>query len=349
MGFPVPTRELILVEIYQKYIIIHSTHGEKVNRTLGAILDTALSRKNLIYNWWNDQYRILIQATRRLDKWDIQTLEECITNITHGNASELLYEFLEARFPFTYKMKFIAERFGVIPRGKSMGPQALDNLYLRFLNTPIYKETLREGMKEKLDLDTVEDILEGISSGKRRLIIQGVKEPSPLARHILEKYADIMELKLSKDSITDQLEEMRRGITEKRVTLSCMNCLDWSEKLFIKEIDERPICPKCGTRDITLLHRFKDPREIQILLKRWRKGYELNDDESEEMVKARKAADMILSYGRRAIEALTVYGVGPVTSYRILSKMYRDEEKFYRDLLKAKIQYIKNRPYWDNK
>jgi len=49
------------------------------------------------------------------------------------------------------------------------------------------------------------------------------------------------------------------------------------------------------------------------------------------------------------VEALMVYGVGPVTSYQVLSRMHRSDEEFYKDLLKAKIQYMKTRQYWDDK
>jgi len=29
--------------------------------------------------------------------------------------------------------------------------------------------------------------------------------------------------------------------------------------------------------------------------------------------------------------------------------MHRDEEEFYEDLLKAKIQYLRTRPYWEER
>jgi ATP-dependent Lhr-like helicase len=47
--------------------------------------------------------------------------------------------------------------------------------------------------------------------------------------------------------------------------------------------------------------------------------------------------------------ALEVKGVGPETAFRILGKMHSKEEEFYMDLLKAKIQYLKTRQYWENK
>ena len=58
---------------------------------------------------------------------------------------------------------------------------------------------------------------------------------------------------------------------------------------------------------------------------------------------------MVLSYGKKALEALAVHGVGPVTAYQILSRMHATDKDFYSDLLKAKIQYMRTRQYWDDK
>ncbi|MDA4118864.1 MAG: hypothetical protein OK455_11050, partial [Thaumarchaeota archaeon] len=65
-----------------------------------------------------------------------------------------------------------------------------------------------------------------------------------------------------------------------------------------------------------------------------------------ELAKARRAADLVLSYGRRAIVAQSVYGIGPQTAARILAKMHEDEETFYRELLEAKLKFIETRPFW---
>jgi len=67
------------------------------------------------------------------------------------------------------------------------------------------------------------------------------------------------------------------------------------------------------------------------------------------LVYGRKTADMVLSYGRRAAVALMVYGIGPVTAYQVLSRMHQNEKEFYADLLKAKIQYMRTKPYWDDR
>jgi ATP-dependent Lhr-like helicase len=91
------------------------------------------------------------------------------------------------------------------------------------------------------------------------------------------------------------------------------------------------------------------PESFLALVRRWKAGEELTGDDMDVLTHGRKTADMVLSYGRRAVEALAVHGVGPVTSYQVLSKMHRDEKEFYSDLLKAKIQYMRTRQYWDEK
>jgi ATP-dependent Lhr-like helicase len=108
-GFPLPTKKRILLEAYDKYLIIHSGYGERVNRTLGAILDALLSDHDLIYSWWNDPYRILVEAPRRITSYDLERIQGLISGITEEDAERLLNEFIEARWPFGYKMKFIAE------------------------------------------------------------------------------------------------------------------------------------------------------------------------------------------------------------------------------------------------
>jgi len=80
---------------------------------------------------------------------------------------------------------------------------------------------------------------------------------------------------------------------------------------------------------------------------RRREGKELTPEELKELSQARRKADLILSYGKQAVRALQVKGVGAETASRILGKMHPEEDKFYMDLLKAKIQYLKTREYWD--
>ncbi|MBT6603756.1 hypothetical protein HOB36_01555, partial [Candidatus Bathyarchaeota archaeon] len=164
-----------------------------------------------------------------------------------------------------------------------------------------------------------------------------------------EKYADDEELMATDATITDQIEYMRQNIHSRRVRLACVSCGEWHTHVRIRELDDHPLCIKCGSGLMAMMRRNQDPEHFHILLRRWNEGAEMFGDDLDMLRHGRKTADMVLSYGRKAVEALMVYGVGPVTSYQVLSRMHRSNEEFYKDLLKAKIQYMKTRQYWADK
>jgi len=330
-----------------RYLIIHAPFGERINKTLGCIFDPILSEHDLIYTWWNDPYRILIEATRRLDDYDLKEIAGWLFDIGAEEAERWLWEYLDARFPFGYKMKNIAERFDAIPRGKTLGSKALEEIYHRYRDTPIYRETLREAFQEKLDLEGAKEVLEAVRRREVELVWRRVREPSPLARHILEKYADIEELMAPIYAVPNLIEYMKKSLEARTIKLLCLEC-GWTTESRVRELGDRPRCGGCGSGLLTPLDRHEDPERLYGLFERWRRGEQLLGDEEELLREARRRADLTLSYGRKAIIALLVHGVGPITAYRILSKMHRDEEEFYKDLLKAKIQYLRTRPYWED-
>ena len=97
------------------------------------------------------------------------------------------------------------------------------------------------------------------------------------------------------------------------------------------------------------MRRHQNPEHFLRLLEVWKQGDEVFGEDLDQLIHGRKTADMVLSYGKKAVMALMVYGVGPVTSYQVLSRMHRSDMEFFKDLLKAKIQYMKTRQYWDEK
>ena len=347
---PVPTHNRILIEVYDKYVIIHACFGEIVNRTLGCIFDTVLSDRELITGWWNDGYRILIEMPRKAESRDLEKLQAMLFGLTNKEVDKAFEEYLKARFPFSYKMKFVAERFGALPRGKTMGPERLARLPRRFEKTPIYEETLREAMLEKVDIPTVKRIMREVKREKIKVsTLFRLKKPTPLAYHILAKYAEIPELMAPERVLLSNIERMKRAIMARKASLLCLSCGNQMEEKRIRELPEKLVCEKCGAGLLAHLHLGQDPKIVQDFLKRRLDGEKLTPEELEQLTHARRTADLILSYGKKALIAFQVRGIGPETAFRILGKMHPDEDAFYIDLLKAKIQYLRTRPYWEDK
>jgi len=348
-GAPLPTHNHILIEAFDKYLIIHACFGEIVNHTLGGVFDSILSDKELIIGWWNDGYRILIETSHNVAQRELEKMPQTLFGLADADVEKAFEEYLEAKFPFSYKMKFIAERFGALPRGKTMGPERQGQLPLQFRNTPIYDETLREALVEKVDIAKVKEIMHDIRDGKMKVsIVYRFEKPTPLAHHILAKYADISELMAPERVLLSNIEKMKRAIEARTVLLMCMGCGEWIAEKKIRNLPEQPACEKCDSKLLALLYPSQDAKRLCEVLKKRREGKELVEEELKDLTHARRTADLILSYGKKAIIALEVRGVGPETAFRILGKMHAKEEEFYMDLLKAKIQYLRTREYWEN-
>jgi ATP-dependent Lhr-like helicase len=142
---------------------------------------------------------------------------------------------------------------------------------------------------------------------------------------------------------------MKRALEARTATLLCMSCGEWTCEEKIGDLPEQPACKECGSRLLALLYPKQDASRLRELLRKRREAKEFSEEELKELANARRTADLILSYGKKAIIALEVKGVGPETAFRILGKMHPIEDEFYLDLLKAKIQYLRTREYWENK
>jgi len=349
-GAPLPTENRIVLEAYDRYLVAHACFGEVVNRTLGGIFDSVLSEREIITGWWADGYRILLEMPRRLSRAEVEELPKVLFSLTDEQVEQAFQKYVRAKFPFAYKMKFVAERFGALPRGKTLSPERQAKLRASFEDTPIYDETLREGMLEKADLKKAKQIIHEVQAGTITVnwIIQAEK-PTPLAYHILAQYADISELMAPERVILNNIERMKNAIEARTATLLCLNCGQWTIQERVKDLPEEPQCGNCHSKLLTLLYPSQDVGNLKELLQKRREGKDMVEEELKELTQARRKADLVLSYGKQAIRALMVKGVGPETASRILGKMHPKEDDFYMDLLKAKIQYLRTREFWEDK
>jgi ATP-dependent Lhr-like helicase len=349
-GAPLPTDKHIVVEGFDKFLIVHACFGEMVNRTLGCIFDSVLSDREVIVGWWNDGYHILIEAPRKLTRQEIQNMRARLFSLTGQETEQAFAAYLESKFPFSYKMKFVAERFGALPRGKTMSYERLSQLPQRFRNTPILDETLREAMIEKVDMKKAKGIMRAVGKGRIKVsTVFSQEKPTPLAYHMLAKFSDMSELMAPERLLLSNIDRMKMAIEARTASLLCVSCGQWAEGERIRDLQEQPVCRKCGSKLLAPLYPSQDAEHVYEVLKRRREGKEVSEEELKELTQARRTADLVLSYGKKAIIALEVKGVGPETASRILGKMHPKNDDFFMDLLKAKILYLRTREFWKDR
>jgi ATP-dependent Lhr-like helicase len=347
-GAPVPTNDRVLIEGFDRYIIIHTHLGDVLNFTMGEVIEELFRRQGLVRMWWWDSYRILYEMTADTADLDLEDLflkqvfgvdEPVLGGACHG--------VLHRHFPWELQMKQIAERFGALSRGRLMYGGAMKELQVRFRLTPIYDETIREAQVERSDFEGVKKIFKQIT--ERHLEVRFFRskdKPTPLAYHILYRHVDIPELIAPENVAADNMTRLRISIEGRAIDLLCFDCANLETEVAIGSLSESPSCRNCGSK--LLAPVFWSSGYVTSILRKKRVKQSLDETEQKALTKARRSADLVIAYGRRAVIAQSVYGIGPQTASRVLSKMHESDDEFYKDLLEAKLHFITTRPYWNN-
>ncbi len=347
-GAPVPTNDRVLIEGFDRYIIIHTHFGDVLNFTLGEVIEELFRRQGLVRMWWWDSYRILYEMTA--DTADLD-LEDLFLNQVFGVDEPVLggacHGVLHRHFPWELQMKQIAERFGALSRGRLMYGGAMKELQVRFRLTPIYDETIREAQVERADFEGVKGIFKQIKARDMEVrFFRSKDKPTPLAYHILYRHVDIPELIAPENVATDNMARLRISIEGRAIDLLCFDCGTLATDITIADLAEHPSCQSCGSA--LLAPVFWSSGYVTSVLRKKRAKQSLDQSEQKALIRARRSADLVIAYGKRAVIAQSVYGIGPQTASRVLARMHESDDEFYEDLLEAKLQFITTRPYWNN-
>jgi ATP-dependent helicase Lhr and Lhr-like helicase len=347
-GAPVPTDQRVLIEGFDRYIIIHSHFGDILNFTLGEIIEELFRRQGIVRMWWSDAYRILFEMNADTADLDLEDLFlKQVFGVEEAVLGGACHGVLHRHFPWQLHMKHVAERFGALNRGRLMYGDAMKELMLRYRLTPIYDETIREALMEHSDFEGAKAIFKQIKDGKMGLrFFRSKDKPTPLAYHILYRHVDVPELIAPENVAADNMTRLRTSIEGRTIDMLCFDCGRLTSDVGIGGLPEHPVCENCSSRLLAPL--FWSSAYATSVLHKKREKQTLDENEQKVLTRTRRSADLVIAYGKRAIIAQSVYGIGPQTASRVLAIMHDKDDEFYRDLLEAKLQFIATRPYWNN-
>ena len=347
MGAPVPSDKLVLFEGFGKYLVVHLCFGESVNRTFAYVFEEVLSRKGLVRMWWLDGYRLLMELTTDTEELDLKAIAKELMGLTPDELERTYAVAAQRNFPFPARVKQVAERFGALKRGKLIAHPNLCSLPTRFEKTPIFEEALQETGRDLIDMERGKQVLVAVGRGEIAVeTFLAAEKPTPIAYGLLYRYLEVPEA-VAPDSLgKSSYQRMKASIFGTEVSLLCVKCGADQGGTTVGELPEEPKCRACGSG--LLVPCYWGTWKLAELIRKRESKAPLNEEERSELSRARRGADLVLSYGKKAVVAQTVYGIGPQTASRILAEMRDDEEVFYRDLLEAKIRFVTTRQFWGN-
>ncbi len=338
----VPELGEVYIEYCGKNIVIHSHLGSKGNEALGIYLSRYLSRdKGVSIGYRADPYRVLLTAPIPINPDDlIRALSE-----NRENVLNILIEGIEYSKLFRYRFIHVARRFGIISKEalSSMSADRFDRLIRTYRDTPVYEETIREIITDKLDIKHLLELIEDIKRGSKKLNIVKLKEFTLLSLPIVNSSNRI---DFTIDGVPKSLivEMIKRRIEEKSITLICLRC-GWHINVKIKYVGDTA-CLRCGYRTVSML-KYEDINTVLKILEKVRRKRSLSADEKKLWDTLRYRALILQQYGKYGLIALAAHGVGTTSAIKKILTKASTEEELYLHILEVEKEYLRTRKFWE--
>ncbi|MHA2237222.1 MAG: DEAD/DEAH box helicase [Candidatus Hodarchaeales archaeon] len=335
----IPKENTLIIETTGRQMVIHSLLGSRGNETLGLFLATLIgARQGYSVQYRTDPYSIFISLSRPIN------IVEILKTVEPNHIEPLLEHRIKGTDLFAWKIRQVAKRFGVLSESAENSVMMTRLIKARYKDTIVGQEAINEILSEKMDHNIVKLFLQKIREGKIKINhVQVDNFDSPLSTAATEPISSNV-LKLRPSSII--LEKIEKRIRNTWVRLVCMRLGCKYEKLQRIESITDIQCPICLSRFIAVVHKNKTG--IKALLKKsTNKKVKLTTVEKKELRTAKKSADIILSFGKRAAFVLAGRGIGPTTAIRILREPHKNTEDLLTSIYHHEANFARTREYWE--
>ena len=333
-GHPIPTADRFVVEGRARTVVLNSTHGHRINETLGRLLAALVGqRTGSSVGMEVSPYRIELEVSSRASARDV-------VEVLETTQPEHVEPTLELALRNSDALKFtlaqVAAKFGALKRYQGRERFGADRLLAALEDTPVYDEAVREVFHVDLDVDAAASLLADLHDGP--VSLETARERTPIGTG---GRSSGRELVVPENADASVIETVKDRIHDDRVRFLCLHCTDWEHTTKVRRVRDQPECPECGATRIACLNPWDEETVAAVRATD-------RDDEAERLVqRAYRAASLVQSHGKQAVIALAARGVGPQTAARIIGKLREDERDFYRDILQQERQYARTQSFWD--
>ncbi len=310
---PLPDDRTVVMEIIDDIVVVHACFGSRVNDGIARLFSANLSRAlGESVRAVSDPYRIMVRLPYPLK-------EEAVRNafLDIRDAARQLEDAVASSSLLKFRFLHVGRMFGLLSEDATVSGRFMDAL--RY--SVVYEEAMRSVFFRYFDVPKTVELLAKARKGEIKLVVDVRKQPGFFAKIGLERvsggeYAGAFQPR------ERMIAAFKENALSKTLRLACLNCRA-TRYLHLAGAPETVKCHKCGEKALALLNR-----------------------EGEAKSDLEFSAGLIRAYGKKALIALSTYGVGPRTADRVLRKLHRDDDSFYLDLIGAQKLFIKNKRFW---
>jgi ATP-dependent Lhr-like helicase len=340
-GFAVPTEKRIIVEDWEEFVIIHSNFGSLTNRALAQLLGQVLSEKlghGIVVQ--HDPYRIFVQTLGAANAVRILEVFDELRHMSEQAVKGTLARSTVKTGLFKRRIIHVARRFGALKKWADFSNVSLQKLITSFEDTPIYEEGLKEVFTKDLEAEKLVHVLSKIREGEIQLqALETGGNATPVARVGIERVSMKTDLIPPERMRAVLVESARARLLNETGNFICTNCWNYMEMIRVKDLPEKPKCPRCGSQAIGLL-KVEEERALPLIEK---KGQKLTKAEEKLQAQALQTSQLVARYGKAAAVALSARNVHPSDVAGVLEKEPKLTDRFYELVLEAERKALSRR------
>jgi ATP-dependent Lhr-like helicase len=342
-GFVVPTDTRIVLEDWEDFVIIHANFGSLTNRALAQLLGHLLTEKTgYAVAVQHDPYRIFIQTMGAANSESVIGLFNELKGMSEPAVQDILTRAVVRTGLFKRRMIHVARRFGALKKWVDFSTVSLRSLMKSFEGTAIYDEALKEVFMKDLDLQRLLYVLNQLRKGEIKIVkLETQNVATPVARVGIERVSMKTDLIPPERMRRILIESAKvRLLNEVRVFI-CTNCWDYLEMIRIKDLPDKPTCPKCGSPSLGVLRREEE--QIRVLVEK--RGEKLTKSEQRLREQAIRTAELLATYGKPAAVALAGRKLRVSDAEEIFWQEKKLTDRFFELIIEAERNALKRR-FW---
>jgi Lhr-like helicase len=233
----------------------------------------------------------------------------------------------------------VARRFGALKKWADFSNVSIQKLITSFEGTPIYEEGLKEVFSKDLDADGLVMVLKRIREGDVGFqVVATGGDATPVARVGIERVSMKTDLIPPEKMRAVLVAAARARLLNESGNFVCTGCWDYMETIRIKDLPDKPKCPRCGSFALGLL-KVDEERALPLIEK---KGH-LAKDEEKMQLQAKRTAELIEKYGKVAAVALSARRVQTMDIAGVLEKESKLSDRFYELVMEAERKSLSKR------
>jgi ATP-dependent Lhr-like helicase len=339
-GIAVPTPHRVVAEDWGEFVILHSNFGSLINRALAQLLGEVLSDKlgrGIVVQ--HDPYRIFVQT---MGSMSAQRLVEVFNEIKTMNPQAVKDTLTRSTIKtgiFKRRVIQVARRFGALKKWADFSNVSIQKLISSFEGTLIYEEGLKEVFSKDLSLEGLLMVIKRIQDGDVDFqVVSTGGDATPVARVGIERVSMKTDLIPPEKMRAVLIAAAKARLLNETGNFVCTSCWDYLETIRIKDLPDKPKCPRCGSYALGLL-KVEEEKVLPLVEKKTH----LAKDEEKMQQRAKQTAELIEKYGEAAAVALSARRVSTIDIAAVLEKEPALSDRFFELVMDAERKALSKR------